>query len=131
MTSTDPWVSALLQYSVADLSALRMSNPVGRTTATWGRGPNRQWPPVDRRVHAIPAPGDARRTASLVSQIAQMLGSGWTTPEIAAVLDSANVDGIWERGRAGGPLAQSPESGAGGAPTSRGVGAVPSDAEQS
>ena len=34
------------------------------------------------------------RAAALVSQIAQMLESGWTTPEITAVLESANMDGI-------------------------------------
>ncbi|OLE21292.1 MAG: hypothetical protein AUG49_22395 [Catenulispora sp. 13_1_20CM_3_70_7] len=60
-------------------------------------------PDADRIVDGLPwivgrTPSQHRatrgRAAALVSQIAQMLESGWTTPEIAAVLDGANMDGI-------------------------------------
>ena len=60
-------------------------------------------PDADRIVDGLPwivgrTPSQHRatrgRAAALVSQIAQMLESGWTSPEIVAVLDSANMDGI-------------------------------------
>ena len=60
-------------------------------------------PDADRIVDGLPwivgrTPSQHRatrgRAAALVSQIAQMLESSWTTSEITAVLAGANMDGI-------------------------------------